>query len=364
MKKQLWLVLVVMLVALLVVFAACGTPTDPGPSDPGPSDPGTSDPGTSDPGDGGLEMTPTKWSFACYLDSASIHYVHQKSFCDAVRERTDGLLDIQIYAAGELPFDGYEFIQMTSDRTVEMSAPGFGYFDNESVASGVAGWPMLATSNDQLLTAIDAMSGILAEELSSYGVENLGIWSMMGNGWYGKGNTPQQWADLSGKKIRVHDVNLYEIMTPFGIEPVSITWAEVIPSMQRGVCDGAMTGCIAAYDSAWYEIVDWAFQMNCAGSAGFILINQQALAELPAEVQQIVREEALNMQKLSIDFNEANTIEYFEKMGEHGVDLVYCSDADYKAIEEIAVPLWDKLAAERGPVAQEALALIREALDK
>ena len=110
----------------------------------------------------GVDMEPVQWSFACHAGSTSSYYLMECDFADAVRERTNGLVDITVYASGELPYQGTEFARCVSDGTLEMAAAPFSYISGECPACGVVGWPLLAGEVDELAGAHERLRrGIL-----------------------------------------------------------------------------------------------------------------------------------------------------------------------------------------------------------
>jgi len=308
------------------------------------------------------EFTPVEWTAIGYLDSTNYHSMQQRAFCDAITERTDGLLTINFYAAGELPFTGYEFVAITSDGTAQISFPGAGYYDTEVPSAGVGGWLRMCSNNAEVLEVMDALEDHNAAAFAEYGVENLGLWSMAGQGWFGTGSIPQKWTDLKGTKFRTHASMFADIMRPYGIEPVSISWGEVIPSLQRGVCDGALTGMTSAYDAGWQEVTDWIIPMEAQCCYGLILCNSEALASMPDDIQQIVREEAANYQEISYSYNEEQTAKVINDFRELGMAIVELSDEELADIDNYASATWEGLAQEYG--CEDALAIARKIVGK
>lgn len=350
--KKLYLLLAV-LILISVAVAGCGSqPTE------------TDDPAEEPSTEATFDMEPTVWTCVSYTDASSEHYAQQAAICDAIYERTDGLLDIQIYSVGEFSFKGTDMLSVTADRTVEMTIPSLSYIEGESVISSIVEWPMLASTNEEMQTVFDVLEPYLTADFEAKGVEMLGWWSTLGLGFYGAGDTPQTLADLGNRKIRLYSVPITNVLLNYDVVPVSMTVSEVIPALQRGVVDAALTGCLYAYDMSWYEVVDWAYIMNIAGAANGIFVNSEAMNELPAEVQQIVREEVDNYHTVNIEYNETQTQASIDGMAENGVDVVYCSDEDYAAAAELAVDVWNELAEQAGPTCEEALAEVRAALGK
>ena len=308
------------------------------------------------------EAAPIEWTAVGYLESSNYHYQQQKAFCDAVTERSGGRLVINYYGSGELPFTGYEFVSITSDGTAQLAFSGAGYFDTEIPSIGIPGWVRMCGTKDDLFTAWDAMDDYASEQLAQYGVERLGLWSMAGQAWFGTGAEPARWADLHGMKIRTHSSIFNPIMEPFGIEPVSISWGEVIPSLQRGVCDGALTGMTSAWSSGWAEVTDWFIPMDAQYAHGITIVNSAALAALPEDLQQIVREEAQNYQDLSFEYNETESANVVQQFTGAGLTCIELPQEDLEEIDAYAAPSWEAMAQEYG--CEDVLALVREAIGK
>lgn len=310
----------------------------------------------------GQEFTPVEWTAVGYLDSANYHAMQQKAFCDTVSERSGGRLVINYYAAGELPFTGYEFVSITSDGSAQITFPGAGYYDTEVPSAGVGGWLRMCSNNAQVLEVMDALDEYNTIAFAEFGVENLGLWSMAGQGWFGTGSVPNKWVDLKGKKFRTHASMFADIMKPYGIEPVSISWGEVIPSLQRGVCEGALTGMTSAYDAGWQEITDWVIPMEAQCCYGLILCNSEALASLPEDIKHIILEEAANYQEISFSYNEEQTAKVLDAFKEAGLEIVELSGEELADIDKHASATWEPLAKEFG--CEEALAIAREIVGK
>lgn len=77
------------------------------------------------------QMKPVYWTMGTH-QSAATNYIQQDiDFAEAVKERTNGLVNITVYAAGELPYNATEFAQLVSDGTIEMAAVPSSYIAGE-----------------------------------------------------------------------------------------------------------------------------------------------------------------------------------------------------------------------------------------
>jgi len=311
-----------------------------------------------------IEMKPTTWTAVAYIDTSSQHFAQQQAMCDAISKRTDGLLNIELYSVGEFAFGGTDMFAVTTDRTIEMSMISTSYVEGENTVMSILEWPMLCRNNEDLRKALEALKPYLDEEFSSKNVTLLNWWSTMGLGFYGVGKTPQNLTDFKNLKIRLYSVPITNVLLNYGVVPVSMSVTEVVPALQRGVVNAALTGCLYAYDMSWYDICDWAFIMNIAGATNGIWVNNDALHELPEAVQQIVREEAQNYHNVNIQYNETQTQNCIDGMAKNGCEVVYCSDEDYEQAAVYAIDVWTDMAAKGGKKYESALADVRKALGK
>ena len=100
-------------------------------------------------------------------------------------------------------------------------------------------------------------------------------------------------ADFKGKKIRIFASQFQsEAFERFGITPVAMTLGDVLPAIQQGTIDGAVTGIGPV---ANFHMVDAAKFVTVTGQPAIFLIavvNKKWFESLPQDLQQIVEEDA------------------------------------------------------------------------
>ena len=75
------------------------------------------------------------------------------------------------------------------------------------------------------------------------------------------------------------------MMRLVGGSGVTITPAEVIPALQRGVVDGAFTAAVPALDWKFNEVTKFGYMMNLTLAHQVVAVNQAALDKLPADLR-------------------------------------------------------------------------------
>lgn len=100
-------------------------------------------------------------------------------------------------------------------------------------------------------------------------------------------------ADLNGLRIRTPGAPVWqETIRALGATPVALPWIETYPAMQQGVVDGAEAQHPGSYGLGLHEIGD---QISKTGHILLMngpVVGTRWLESLPAEYQQILREEA------------------------------------------------------------------------
>ncbi len=103
-------------------------------------------------------------------------------------------------------------------------------------------------------------------------------------------------ADLKGKKIRVYSTSLGDFVEGAGGVSVTVSFAEVIPALEKGVVDCAITGTMSAYKANWQQVATHAYTLRVGWGLAFGAMNLDKWNSLTADQQSILSAEidALN----------------------------------------------------------------------
>ena len=97
-------------------------------------------------------------------------------------------------------------------------------------------------------------------------------------------------ADLRGKKVRVFNKTMVDFLEGVGAEPVSINFREVVPALQRGVVDCAVTGTLVGNTGGWTEVTQYYFPMYLGWSINVHAANLDSWNGLDPAVQEFLTE--------------------------------------------------------------------------
>ena len=221
--------------------------------------------------------------------------------------------------------------------------------------------PFICTSMDEFYTAAEEVLPILDEHLSErFGVRALTAWTMPPQEiWLKEGVGSID--DLAGRKIRTWNRMQVEMLDRLGASSVAITPAEVIPALQRGVVDGAVTAVIPAYDWKFYEVADYGYMLDFTMTDQLIAVNAGAYEALDEATRTALNETAQRWQGRFREEIAAAAEEAEEKLQAEGMTLIDPSEEDVAKAREQTAPIWQSWADENGEIAQDLLTRVSSA---
>jgi TRAP-type C4-dicarboxylate transport system substrate-binding protein len=114
------------------------------------------------------------------------------------------------------------------------------------------------------------------------------------------GNTPQVfWCrdvisgldGFKGKKIRVFNNTMRDFLGGVGGTAVSMAFAEVVPALNNGVVDCAVTGSLSGNTAGWAEVTKSIYPMSLGWSINVLAVNLDSWKRLDPKVQAFLTEQ-------------------------------------------------------------------------
>jgi TRAP-type transport system periplasmic protein len=97
--------------------------------------------------------------------------------------------------------------------------------------------------------------------------------------------------DLAGKKIRVFNKTMADFIGAIGGTTISMPFAEVVPALQRGVVDCAVTGTLSGNTAGWPEVSSHLYPMYLGWSINYQGVNLDSWNGWPEEVRAFFTEQ-------------------------------------------------------------------------
>jgi TRAP-type C4-dicarboxylate transport system substrate-binding protein len=278
-----------------------------------------------------------------------------RAWAEAVMQRTNGGLIIEVYTTAQLGSDEDVIEQALQGANVAVLTDG-GRMANYVKDIGIIGMAYIADNYDELkkITETDTFKSWDAE-LVKEGMRILSYnWYDGPRNFYTNKviNTP---ADLNGVRIRTPGAPVWaRSVASLGATPVAMGWNDSYNALQNKVIDGVEVQSTSGYPSRTYEVTKFITKTEHFQLANFIMCGEKWYTTLPADYQRILMEEC---KKASIA-NAAQILaaaENFEKlMVDNGMTINQINKAPFKAAAEKAYdelgfkPLRDKIWAEIG----------------
>jgi TRAP-type transport system periplasmic protein len=139
-------------------------------------------------------------------------------------------------------------------------------------------------------------------------------------------------ADLKGIRIRTIGEPLWiKTISAMGAVPTPMAWAEVYPSIQTGVIDGAEAQPSAIRGAKLYEVVSNITLTEHIYLMSGLIVSDKWLQSLPANDRTVVMEEAKKAGAMALKSNVDQADEIFKEISGRGVKVSKIDTAPFRA---------------------------------
>jgi len=307
-----------------------------------------------------------RWQFFGMLPTTHEFAKKIMAGLERIKERSGGRLEIQYSYVAETPYKPAESITLIRDGLVQIT--------EWLPANGVGTYPVLAAPElpfiapkkgapadlqaavskawDTPLVA-EALNTVMAE----HGARVLGRYYYQPmNFWSSKPLTDM--AEFQGQRLRVITPEQSALLEQLGGTPMSIPNTEVYTSLQTNVIDGVITGSGNVKGSKWNEGLKYGYIVNLSLISARMIISEEALAELPEDLQKIVVEELTAVGEEILAWTPESDAAALADLAASGMTITQGSDDDYAKLRAIAAekvwPAWkERVGADADTIIQQ-----------
>jgi len=148
-------------------------------------------------------------------------------------------------------------------------------------------------------------------------------------------------ADLNGVRVRTIGQPLWvETINAMGAVATPLPWAEVYPSLQTGVIDGAEAQPSAIWGAKLYEVIKNVTLTQHIFLMSGMLVSDAWIKSLPADLQAIVTEESKRWGASALKSNVDGAEKIFNDIRATGVEVTAIDIAPFR---DAVKPVWEKL---------------------
>jgi TRAP-type C4-dicarboxylate transport system substrate-binding protein len=297
-----------------------------------------------------------EWKFYTYFAANDKPTELHKAFADDVLKASKQRFHIRVFASGELPYKAADVLRAVATDQVQMGDVALGFVAGDVPELNAFAMPFSCTSMekfyDKAAPAVAAdVDGVLTRKFKTRSIMQ---WVM----------PPQQlWLvkpitgidGLKNLKVRSWNREQADMMKLLGGSGVTITPAEVIPALQRGVVDGAFTAAVPALDWKFNEVTKMGYMINLTLAHQVFAVNEQELNKLPADLRQLLLDKAREWApKYRQELIEADKSAR-KTLAEKGVTLLDPTPGDMEKFRSVTRPMWKEWTDKNGPVAEKML---------
>ncbi|WP_411502823.1 TRAP transporter substrate-binding protein [Brevibacillus centrosporus] len=271
-----------------------------------------------------------------------------KKMAEDVEKRSNGKVKIEVYPLSQLGAER-ELTEALTLGTADMSITSTAPVTNFYSKLGVLDLPFLFESRDQAYKVLDGKVGQdILKDLSSANLVGL-AWAENGFRHITNGTkdikTP---ADIQGMKIRTQENPIHlAAFEALGAKPTPMAWTEALTALQQGVVDAQENPAIVAQTYKLYDSKQT--HMSLTGhvySAALILFSKPVWDKLPADVQQLISEEATKAGQYERELMIKMEEEAIKDIKSKGVTIT--EDVDKQAFRDAMKPVYDKFSGQFG----------------
>lgn len=216
---------------------------------------------------------------------------------------SDGKLSGEIRDFNELSITGFEILRLLRSGVVDMVHGVLGYFGTDSAVIEGVDLAGVTLTSEQTREAVEAYRGALETEFrEKWNAELLMVYSFPSQiFWCSKPIASIE--DFKDAKIRTFNVSSADLLRGFGATTLNVPFAELIPALERGVADCAITGSLPVYQTKMWQVADHVYNLRLGWGVAFLAANRSTWDALNADTQDLLRTE---LAKLEDDLWELN----------------------------------------------------------
>ena len=179
----------------------------------------------------------------------------QPFWSETIPQLSDGQVTVDIKGYNEMGLKGPEIYRLISQGVIPIGTATLAYFASDDPMNEAIDLAGLAPTIEVAREITDAFIPVYNEAAEKNNVKILGFSTFPAQVLFCKGSFTGL-ADLKGKKVRTSSRTQAEFVQAFGGSSVTIPFGEVVPALQNGVVDCAITGSLSGHSAKWYEVSD------------------------------------------------------------------------------------------------------------
>ena len=226
--------------------------------------------------------------------TANLIHINLERFAEAVKERTNGQVEVQLFAAEQLGSNA-EMIEMVEMGSLDAMMLPSGQQANYCPKFKALSLPFLFADYDHVYKVLDGEIGEeLLEGLESHNMIQLAYWE---NGLRQFTNSKREInspADMQGLKFRTpEDALTVAIFAAYGASASPFAFSELYLALQQGTFDGQENPVANIYANNFQNVQKYLTMVNYQYQPKDMIFSLTTWNKLPADIQDVLKTAAV-----------------------------------------------------------------------
>lgn len=202
---------------------------------------------------------------------------------DAMTALADAGFDVNRSEFQALGIDLSDGLRLVSDAAFSMATIQVGSVAKDDPFLEGIDLIGVSTNMDDLKVAVEAYREVFNARLAEkFGVKAVAIWPFGPQVFLCNADITSL-ADLDGLKVRSFTASMSTLLENLGATPVTLSFPEVYPALQRGVATCGVTSPTSSNTGKWPEVTTNLYPLSVSGSVQAHMVNLEWLDGLGAE---------------------------------------------------------------------------------
>ncbi len=310
----------------------------------------------------GAALAQTKWDLSTAWPASNFHAKNAMAFADAVREATDGSVDITVHVSGEIGVKITEKLSAVENGIVQMADMLLFLQAGEEPLLSMDTLPYLIQGQDEMRAFLQVASPVFDDIAARHNQKILYYVPWPSPGVYSKKAIVSA-DDMAGQRIRAFNAASFEFLEKLGAAPLEMPWGDVAAAAAAGTIDGAATSSSSGVDGKLWQFTSHFNPLNWSTSTDAVTVNLDAWNALSDSERKAIEDLAETMEAEFWAVSAAEDDGKVAILQENGM-TVSAADASLQAkMAEAGKAMWDAYIA-KNPDAKPIIDAYSEKLGK
>ncbi|WP_306152196.1 TRAP transporter substrate-binding protein [Roseovarius sp. MMSF_3281] len=303
----------------------------------------------------GAAQAETVWTMASGYPESSFLTQNIRAFIEAVEERTEGELKIDLRSHDTLiKLDNIK--RAVQSGQVQIGEIRMGVYGNEQEMFNLDNIPGVVPTFEKSWMLMEEQKPFYDEWFGRGGMEVLSYIAWPGQGFYTEGEISGL-ADLEDLKLRIYSRQTQVMGEKLGAEAIILPFAEVPQAFATGMIEALWTSAQSGTDVQAWDYLDTFTYTGTMHNKNAVIVNQRAMRALPEDIQAIVREEGEKATERGWEIARAAGEEREQVLRDHGMTVTQAPQEVLDRIDQIGKEMvadWLEVASEEEAAVYEA----------